>query len=87
MFSFELTTDVVGLGRQGDRVVVQDAGDWSQTVVRPLPFNPGRLLLHLTDGALTPLTPGGEAALVRLAAAPPTPRPAPPARRDRQRRA
>lgn len=87
MFIFELTGDIVGLGRKGDRVVVQDAGAWSQSVVHPTPFNPGRLLLHLTEGTLTPLTPGGEAALVRLAADSPQPPPARPGRPDRQRRA
>mgnify|MGYP000890638062 FL=1 len=78
---FELTEDVLGVGRKGDRVVVDDAADWSQTVVRRLPFNPGKLLLHLTDGQLIPLSPDGEAALVRLASSPP---PSPTGPRGRQ---
>lgn len=75
MWVFELTVDVLHLGRKGDRVVVQDAGEWSQSVFHPLPFNPGKLLLHLTDGQITPLSPDGEAALIRLASQSPPPSP------------
>lgn len=82
MWIFELTTDIVGLGRKGDRVVVDDRAQWPQALVHPMPFNPGRLLLHLTEGDLNPLSPDGEAALVRLTSAAPPP---PPGTRARQR--
>ncbi len=68
MLVFELRADVLGLGRKGDRVVLEEGAEWPAAVVRPLPFNPGRLLLHLHEGAVTPLTPGADVALARLAA-------------------
>lgn len=85
MLVFELTEDILGLGRKGERVVVQDAGEWSQSVVRAVPFNPGRLLLHITDGQLTPLSQDALAHLVRLVSQ--TPPPGPPGQRDRSRSA
>jgi len=73
MWVFELTEDIVGLGRRGDRVVVEPDG---QVVVRTVPFNPGKLLLHLMEGRLTPLSDGAAEALTRLTSRPPSP-PAP----------
>lgn len=65
MLVLELTADVLGLGRRGDRVVVDAASDWPQAVVHPQPFNPGRLLLHLAQGDLAPVTADAEEQLAR----------------------
>jgi hypothetical protein len=69
MWVFELTDDVLGLGRRGDRVVEADG----QVVVRQVPFNPGKLLLYLMEGRLTPLSDGAAEALTRLTSRPPSP--------------
>lgn len=70
---FELTEDVLGLGRRGDRIVVSNNGEWSQALVHRMPFNPGRLLFFAEGGQLTALSPDGHAALIRLASQPPPP--------------
>lgn len=82
MWAFQLEEDIIGMGKKGDVIVVQEAPGPDQSLVRPMVFNPGRLLLHLVDGQVTPLCPDGFSALVRLAAS----RPLPPARPASQRR-
>lgn len=75
MAVFRLVENILGLGKAGHRVVVQNAGEWSMLVCRPVPYDPGLLLNQVMLGHLIPDDPASLDELRALV----TPLPVPPA--------